>query len=161
MDKNKLGILNYKKLKQVEKEIISVKMKLLDTSINFNMSELNLEFLIRLHKFLFGDIYYESQLQPRNLTDEELLEISRIFYALANIGKIACCVDEKTVQALFVRLWDLQIFLDGNTRTLLAFLKLYIERYSLPVEMSKVDKISSSGRMFTLKRCQQKDVDNI
>ncbi|MBE6138270.1 MAG: hypothetical protein E7173_00815 [Firmicutes bacterium] len=155
---NKLGIINYERLEQIENKIVSVKIELLDENSNFNMTDLNLEFLIRIHKFLFGDIYYDDYLAPRTLNPDEFEKVHSIFELLVQIG--AFRQNLELIPELFIRLWEMQIFRDGNTRTLYAFLKIYVAGYQLPIEYKK-DLNISSGKSFVLNMCQQKIVDNI
>ena len=165
MIKNKLGILNINQLKEVEKEIIAIKIKLLDERITFNMSDLNLDFLIKIHQFLFCDIYYDDDIQTRYLDKEDLIKIEKIFKLLVDIGVSSLwdngSLDLDMIQDLFIELWEMQIFCDGNTRTLLAFLKIYIGYYCLPIKINDMEQISSCSKMFVLRKCQQKTVDNI
>lgn len=161
MIKNKLGVRNYEHLAQVEKEIVSTKIKLLDDRITFNIDELNLEFLVRIHKFLFGDIYDEEYTTTRQVTNKELKDLNNIFTQLMKLGIVGENIDLQLLESLFVKLWYYQLFYDGNTRTLLAFLKIYIEYYQLPVEYKTDLEINSDPKIFKLKRRQQKRVDSI
>lgn len=161
MIENKLGVRSYEQLAQIEKEIISVKVKLLDDKITFNMDDLNLEFLVRVHKFLFSDIYEDKYLKIRKMSEEEYKEIDLIFKQLIRLGVYGAEINLKLLESLFIKLWKYQLFYDGNTRTILAFLKLYIEYYRLPIEYNYDLKIESGPKVFKLKRCQQKTVDNI
>jgi len=158
MIRNKLGVRNYEQMRQIEKDIVSTKIKLLDDRITFNMNELNLEFLVRIHKFLFGDLYYDDYTEPRKLTSDELKKINNIFEVLVEIG--VSMENLNLLTDLFITLWDMQIFSDGNTRTLCAFLKIYMAYYQLPLEYSINSEIKSSDKVFKI-GCQQKIVDNI
>ena len=151
MIENKLGIRNYSQLEKVEREIITAKIKLLDDYITFNMDTLNLEFLMRIHHFLFEDIYDKKDLEMRNISDYEQKELNRIFDLLMDLGLQGVNIDIKLTERLFKRLWYLQLFGDGNTRTLLAFLKLYIEYYRLPLQCNIDIDIKSSEKVFTIK----------
>ena len=126
---NKLG-LSDAKLLHVEKEIVKTKLNLLDEYFVFTDNIFELKFLEQLHNFLFGDLYYEEKLNLRQLSKEEKEKINILF----NIIREVCLNEEmskqKLIEALAI-LWDLQIFKDGNTRTLLGYLSILNQAFLL------------------------------
>ena len=156
MVENKLGIRNYSKLQMIEKELVSTKIKLLDEQVTFNMETLNLEFLIKLHYFLFGDIYFQKDLEIRTITDLEYKKLNKLFELLVQMGLEGIDIKYKSLEIILKKIWELQLFGDGNTRTVLAFLKLYIKYYNLPLEFDFDVDIKFSEKIFVLRKCQQK-----
>lgn len=104
MIKNKLGIRSYSEMIEIEKEIVSTKIALLDDRITFNMEDLNLEFLVRIHKFLFGDIYDEEYTNTRMVKEDELKDIDYVFKKLMRLGVNSEKIDLKALEFLLVKL---------------------------------------------------------
>lgn len=135
--KNKLG-LSDNKLLYVERKLVNAKLNLLDEEFIFDNNIFSLEFLKKIHIFLFGDIYYEEYLGLRNLSKEEIKYIDTL---LDSINKI-CINNYKCIEILLetlVKLWELQIFKDGNTRTLLGYLSILNQAFilNLNIDLNK------------------------
>lgn len=127
--RNKLG-LNLDKLLDVEKKIVNTKLNALDETFTFNEEKLNLDYLLKLNTFLFEDLYYEEDLGFRTISEEEKNEINAILRKIVSI----CINDPENIKGiidLIIDIWDLQPFLNGNTRTLVAFLKVLDCGFSL------------------------------
>lgn len=145
---NKLGINEYK-LNDIEKQIIKLKLDLIDYYFTFNNEQLDFKFLNDLHEFLFGDFYFDSQLGTRKIEipEEELIE--EILIKLNYL----CLGGEKNIEeilSLLKELWKMQPFILGNTRTLVAFLKIINNIYLLGLEIDSDIKIKSCPKMFEL-----------
>lgn len=110
---------------------------------NFN-DVFNFKFLVFLHRYLFDGVIDEKFLNCRiELNDKEIEEINEIF------KKIKECLDNKDELSLLVStLWDMQLFYDGNKRTLLTYVKILINQYELNYEL--VSENSNGSRAFAL-----------
>lgn len=144
--KNKLGIDAYKLL-DIEKEIVSIKLNLLDDRFTFNKDNLDLDYLIELHKFLFGEFYYEEDLGLRLLTEKELKIIK------CKLNKILeICInnpnDIESIILLIEEIWHLQPFILGNTRTMIAYLKIIDKCFLLNQNVNVNVDITSKFSIF-------------
>lgn len=80
---------------------------------------------------MFGDIYFQEYLSVKGeITKEELNNTNLMLEQLISLTTLEN-TDLETLFAIFRGMWNLQLFLDGNIRTLLAYLKLYIECFNL------------------------------
>lgn len=156
MRKNKLGISNYGVLESVEKHIVSAKIQVLDNYITFNKDKLDLELLNSIHRFLFEDIYYEEDIRLRKIDNYDLKSINYVFELLNKLGLQGQNIDVHLISEIFKYLWDCQLFYDGNTRTLIAFLKLYIKYYQLPIEYDFNKDIHSCRSIFDVENFNKK-----
>ena len=138
--RNKLGLTN-QKLFSVEKVIVNTKLNLLDEEFVFNNDIFSLEYLRQLHLFLFSDLYYEEDLTFRDLKGEEI----RYIEVLLNLIKEFCISEngsEMLIETL-TKLWKLQIFKDGNTRTLLGYLSILNKVFILNLNIDLNKEINS------------------
>lgn len=130
---NKLGI-SEQKMDTLERKIVAVKLENLDETITFNCKRLDLEYLIKLHKYLFNDLYTDDLTDTRHLTDEEKELINKMLHMVNQI-----CINEpasiKKIIDLLHEIWCLQPFLDGNTRTLIGYLIMLKECYYLDIPL--------------------------
>lgn len=147
---NKLGI-SESKMEIVESELIKLKLKLLDLNFTFNKDKLDFNYLIKLNNFLFDDIYYSSDIGIRNL-DKTEIDIIEIYLDKINKLCIEDNVNIKEILELIKKIWFLQPFKEGNTRTLYAFLKILNDAFSLKFEIDINLNISSSPKMFDVKK---------
>ena len=142
--KNKLGV-SYTKLIQIETEIVNLKLNLLDEYFTFNENIFSLKYLRKLHKFLFSDLYENIDVETRELNDIEKDYIRDILISLENI-----CIKEPIeidkVLQMILKLWDFQIFKDGNTRTMLAYLKVINRAFLLNLDIDLNSVISNQDR---------------
>lgn len=139
--KNKLGV-SYTKLIQIETEIVNLKLNLLDEYFTFNENIFSLKYLRKLHKFLFSDLYENIDVETRELNDIEKDYIRDILISLENI-----CIKEPIeidkILQMILKLWDFQIFKDGNTRTMLAYLKVINMAFILDLDIDLNSVISN------------------
>lgn len=139
--KNKLGV-SYTKLIQIETEIVNLKLNLLDEYFTFNENIFSLKYLRKLHKFLFSDLYENIDVETRELNDIEKDYIRDILISLENI-----CIKEPIeidkILQMILKLWDFQIFKDGNTRTMLAYLKVINRAFLLNLDIDLNSVISN------------------
>lgn len=136
--KNKLGITKYEELKDAEKDIVFARLIDIDT-VKID-SKYNTDFLKRIHKHMFGDIFewagefrtipiYKTEVvipglsleysQPKNIEvdlNNALKELNNIRWDGKSVDEISEILTEK-----LAKLWRVHPFRDGNTRTTLAF----------------------------------------
>ncbi|MBQ2946627.1 MAG: hypothetical protein IJE04_02080 [Bacilli bacterium] len=146
---NKLG-LNEERMLSVEKIIVNTKLNLLDEEFLFNNDIFSLEYIRQMHIFLFGDLYYERDLTFRELSNEEIKYIE----VLLNSIKQICINKYDCVEILLetlVRLWELQIFKDGNTRTLLGYLSILNKAFILNLDIDLNKEIKSRASELYVK----------
>lgn len=119
---NKLGLKD-SMLEMFERDIVNYKISLLDEYVTFNEDYLGLEYLKKLHNFLFADLYdYAGCLAKRVNNKCEAEHILKRMTALMN------CIDEEGVldiiNSSIKEIQDMQLFNDGNSRTIYAFTKV-------------------------------------
>lgn len=127
--KNNLGITNNEKIEKIEYYLFNIKYHLIDYSFTFNEDNLfSIQYLEKLHFFLFGDIYSKEICEIRN--KELINEADNI------LNKIKDAVLYNDVEELcnqIFKLWELQLFPDGNTRTILCLLKVASKYYDFNI----------------------------
>lgn len=146
--KNKIGVNEYKLL-EIEREIVNIKLNLIDEYFTFNEENFNFEYLKKLNDFLFSDFYYKEELGTRKMTKEEenLIEfyLRKIIYISINN-----CKDKQQILKLIQNIWHLQPFTVGNTRTLIAYLKILNSAFLLGLDVDVNQEIASSPSIFNL-----------
>lgn len=124
---NKLGLDEWK-LEEVERKIVSLKLNLLDDLYTFNEDAFNPSYLLKLNEFLFGDVHDDIGYRTK--------EHSGIISSY--LGRIIDICIEKNKQELLKALeemWSIQPFKYGNTRTLIAFVKILDKAYDLGINV--------------------------
>lgn len=125
--KNKLGISDDIQLKNLEYKVTNFKHRLIDEYFSFNEDSIfSLNYLEKLHIFLFSDLYDEEDCKIKSTVSQdskekvkcELDKLKTLAYDRNNIN-------QESISNCIYNIWEEQIFLDGNTRTLRAFLKIY------------------------------------
>ena len=143
--RNKLGIKTEKKLDVVEAEQSRANMMLL---YERGFSDFSPAGLCEIHRFLFGDIYdWAGQYRIMNIEKaERLLGGRSVWYSNDNdIDRDLCaafsviedydwdqCSREEfvsTLARLFPRIWQVHPFREGNTRTVVMLMTLFVERH--------------------------------
>lgn len=164
VQRNKLGITDVFQLEEVENTIVAVKLGLLDETITFGQQQLDLEYLQKLHEFLFGDIYYDSDLKLRSsYKSEELVKIEHGLMRLHEAGQRQE-IDSKALSDACSNLWRLQLFHDGNARTVWGFMKTFIDYHALPYRaVMSSDEVIRLGEnyataIFQLKPREKKSI---
>ena len=146
--KNKIGISEFR-LVEIEKQIVKTKLNLIDEYCTFNEEKIEFEYLKKLNTFLFGDLYYKEDIGIRKIskTEKELINqyLSKLIY-LCKYKK-----DSKNEMLdIMKKIWELQPFKIGNTRTLLAYLKVLNNAFLLDLDINLNMEIISSPSMFNL-----------
>lgn len=146
---NKIGINEYR-LSDIEKQIVNLKLNILDETFTFNEEEFNLNYLIKLNKFLFNDFYFENEVGTRNIDDIERLFIEKKLKLITNLC-ISSSEDIEKILVLVTEIWNIQPFIVGNTRTMIAFLKVLNQAFLLDLDMDLNKEIISDPNTFKLK----------
>lgn len=142
---NKLGLCDLKLL-DLEKNIVNLKLNLLDDYFTFNSNLFELEYLQNLHNYLFSDLYYEEQLKIRELSEKEKKYIQKLLKNIYNE-----CIENKNTNKILEHIcdvWYLQLFPDGNTRTLFAYLKVINDAFLLDLDIDFDKEIKSGSNIF-------------
>ena len=143
--KNKLGIKNEKTLDLIEAEQSRVNMMLLYEKGFSNFTPAG---LCEIHRFLFGDIYeWAGQYRIINIEKPEKLlggrsvwysndeqiegDLEEAFESISNFNWDNCSRKEfvSALAYLFPAVWQVHPFREGNTRTLVLFLTLFVEAH--------------------------------
>lgn len=159
--KNKLGITDYQELKQAETDIGYVKL------INANQElheECTPEFLKRVHKHIFGDIFewageyrtvplYKTELvipglsleyaKPKDIDiklNAEMKKMKQFDWSEKNIDEIT-----KNFSGFIAKMWRVHPFRDGNTRAILTFSSIFAKQHGFEMDMSSL--VNHLGRV--------------
>lgn len=144
--RNKLGISDFQ-TQNIEKKIIQKKLEVLDEWFTFDCKKLDFEYLKKLHEFLFCEFYYEEDLGTRVMEENEGNIIDNYLNELIN----SCITDSKDNDHIFniiSEIWNLQPFIVGNTRTLIAYLKVINCCFLLGLDIDANMNIESSPKIF-------------
>lgn len=141
---SKIGVSEYK-LDTYEYNSVKFKLSQLDEEFTFNEPTLNYNFLVKLNKFLFEDIYGFKTLENKNIKNNDIEEINSIF---DNI--IYSCIDKNYSELLknIINLWEKQVLIIGNTRTLIGLLIIINLGYKLDLTIDSNINIVSSENIF-------------
>lgn len=120
---NRLGILNSEKLKVIEYYLFNIKYHIIDENYTFNETDMfNVKYLEKIHIFLFSDVYGEEECKIRKEFEKSLIESTN--QSLINIKYMLYNHETANLKHEIYNIWQNQIFHDGNTRTLLCYLKI-------------------------------------
>lgn len=143
---NKLGISDWN-FESIERKIVNLKLNIIDENFTFNKKQLNFNYLISLNRFLFGDFYYERDLGIRDMHPREI-ECINIY--LKSIEEI-CLKNFYSIDSLLNilrKIWLMQPFKVGNTRTLVAYLKVISLCFRLDINVNVNKEIKSDSKEF-------------
>lgn len=130
---NRIGINNNDELKMIEYKISNFKHRLINENFLFNEETIfSVEYLEKLHKFLFEDIYSDYHCKIRDDISE--IRKNKIQEILNKIHLLVFDMNKEDLANCIYYIWKEQIFYDGNTRTLRAFLKVYCMGYNIEIE---------------------------
>lgn len=149
--KNKLGITDYKKLKNAEADIGFV--KLIDIEL-VHTGDFDSKQICNIHKHIFEDIFdWAGEYRTVPVYKEEIV-IPGLSLEYEKPEKIGISLKEKLnkldktkwktlttkqISMEFARklalLWKVHPFRDGNTRTTLAFADLYAKEHGFPLDI--------------------------
>lgn len=112
------------------KKLIREKLEFLDEYSTFNCDKYDSKYLLKLNKFLFGDIY-----DNLNYRFEEYRKMVDNYLSII----INECIGNKNLDVIFSNLesiWHIQPFEVGNTRTIVAFIKVINQSFLLGLDMN-------------------------
>jgi fido (protein-threonine AMPylation protein) len=122
---NKLGLDDFE-LESLQDKLYELKLSLLSDKMTFNSDGFNLKYLKGLHDYLFGDTLYNADKLSKRIDNEDEIDkkISDI------VDMISYQVDIELVKEAIDDLINMQIFDDGNNRTINAFFRNIIISYN-------------------------------
>ena len=147
--KNKLRVTEYY-YNDIEKNLVNFKMKLLDDKFTFNSDIFSFKYIIKLHEFLFDDLFDEQISGVRKLNKIEIDYFNQILFELKKVISIYP-LDINYTLLLVEKIWHFQPFIVGNTRTMFAYLKILNNRFQLNININENMEIKSCSDMFKLK----------
>lgn len=121
---NKLGIDDIE-LESIQDKLYELKISLLSDKMTFNSNGFNLKYLIGLHDYLFGDTIYDADKVSKRIDNSE--EVDKLISDIVDM--ISYQVDIEMVRDSISDLINMQIFDDGNNRTISAFIRNIIMSY--------------------------------
>lgn len=147
--KNNLGITSERKLKQAESDFAVVRISEI---LKEDYFEPTVEYFKSLHKYIFGDvypfagtfrniqIYREERILARlsvNYAQPKDIEsnLTSIFDRIRNTDFYSLNTEEKIeyISNVIVDIWQTHAYREGNTRTVLIFLRQMINSYGLTI----------------------------
>lgn len=134
-------------MQDVEKKLINFKLNLLDETYTFNCDLFSVNYLISLHKFLFQDIYEHDYLGLITIND---VEYDYLEILLKDLETLCRNKDIDKILNMIEAIWHYQPFIIGNTRTMIAYLKIINECFLLDIPVDVNSSIESSPKMFKL-----------
>lgn len=141
---NKIGIKNYNEIKQIEYYLFNIKYNMINDNYTFKETEIfNVNYLEKIHIFLFIDLYEIEKCKIRKSVSEN--DISFINRKLLEIKESLLNQDYKKIQMNIYDIWERQLFYDGNTRTILCFLKILSQKYCLNVEYDFIKDVNKDS----------------
>lgn len=150
---NKLGISD-DEMMQIEDTIIKQKMSILSEKFTFNMDQYNVEYLRRLHAFLFSDLYFDTTTFRSGITDKDLNDTNKL---MLRINRDAIeyynSHDEKVINRMLDKMetiCDMQLFKDGNNRTLIAYFTILSSAFQLPIEFNPKNALNAKISDFSV-----------
>ncbi|MGN1129948.1 MAG: Fic/DOC family protein [Ruminococcus sp.] len=143
--KNRLGITDETALDKAESMMVRTRMALL---YNSSFSDFSAIGICKLHKILFGDVYdWAGKYREINIQKRERILVGKsVWYSnwdtidrdLNKIWNMINAVDwqslnqetfAKKVAQLFSAIWQVHPFREGNTRTTVMLIALFVEHY--------------------------------
>ena len=143
--KNKLGITDDKELDEAESGLARTHMSIL---YNSGFSDFSAQGFCEIHKKLFGDVYeWAGQYRSINIQKREpLLAGKSVWYSNwdtidsdlksawkkideVDFGRLSHDDFAKAIARLFPAIWQVHPFREGNTRTTVMMIALFVEHY--------------------------------
>lgn len=130
--KNNLGLTNSNKIKEIEYYLFNTKYHIIDENYTFNEDNFfSTNYLEKIHIFLFNDIYEIEDCKIREkISENQIIEINE---KLQLLKQKLIYEDFEGIKEIIYYIWEKQIFYDGNTRTILCFLKILSNVFNLKV----------------------------
>ena len=144
MLKNKLGLKKTSQIIKIEYYIFNIKYHLINSDYTFNEpDEFSIKFLEKIHIFLFNDIYELDECKIRKTIEPKSLNFVNL--KLKELKEAVENEDYETIRKNIYDIWERQIFCDGNTRTILCFLKIMKEKYNINVNYDFKEDINKDN----------------
>ena len=140
---NKLGLSDFKII-DVEKKIVNLKLNLIDEYFTFNERKLNFNYLEKINKFLFSDIYESIEVK------EDVKNIINNYLGIITDMLMEDKENITSVLDIIKNIWFLQPFVGGNTRTLIAYLIILNKAFDLGLHIDLNKEIESGVNTFDL-----------
>ena len=143
---NKLGLDN-DAIVEVEEKLVEYKSKLVDYRFTFDVDNFGIIYLLRLHEFLFGDLYFEAGKMSERYKDSDKGHFEKEIKTIVSL--IGSKSDVTHIADLINDLIDEQIFDDGNSRTIHLFFDNVINCYFAKEDdyvKALKEEIKKSGR---------------
>lgn len=120
--------------KRVE-NLIKYKIDMLDEEVTFGKSTYDAEYLVKLHEFLYGNVYEWAGQIRNGITEKDIEEINNAIETLVILSQcfVSDLYDEYLETIDYLKY--MQMFKDGNKRTIYAFVKQLICAYRMPLEL--------------------------
>ena len=105
-------------------------MNIISSNFTFNEEELKLEYIKKLHSFLFGDIYYNAGNFSNRINTKIIMMANKIIDDIydmleyINYDEVKEMIENKIKELI-----GLQLFDDGNNRVIMCYYNLLIGPY--------------------------------
>ena len=130
---NNIGITNEIEIRKIEYYLFNTKYHIIDESYTFNESNIfSIDYLEKIHIFLFNDLYDIEDCKIRKEKKEELVE--KVNIILEKIRDMLYFNETDGLKEEIYNIWKEQIFYDGNTRTILCYLKIISKIFSFNMD---------------------------
>lgn len=159
--KNKLGICDSKLLEEKERKIAG--LRYIELFQNIPKGEMNFNYLLKIHKFLFQDIYtWAGKIRTVDIAKGNMFCNSRFIYSNAteifNNLKKEHFLQDLSANELYVKMAyyfseinALHPFREGNGRTQRAYFSILAQRLGYYLDFSEIsqgDMIKASSQSF-------------
>lgn len=139
---NKLGIDEYKSEK-ISNQIVEFKTNLIDEYFTFECNSMDIKYLQKMHEFLFGDVLHEAGKIRTVYTKEEIEEYNKILLCVNDMIIYKPFFDQQLFEDSIILLLDAQLFVDGNKRTIKAYVKQLLNfSFINETEYNEIEKYS-------------------
>lgn len=129
---NKLGIKDIYLIKKIEYYLFNIKYHIIHADYTFKETDIfDSNYLEKIHIFLFNDIYDIDKCKIRKSVPKE--DIDFVNEKLKELENLLQEENYKKIRTNIYDIWERQLFYDGNTRTILCFLKILSEKYNLNI----------------------------
>jgi len=150
--KNLLGITDYEKLNQAERDIGFIKLANIDSTFS---PKFDRKFIQSIHKHIFSDIFsWAGEFRTVPIYKEEIVipalsleycdyrnipeQLDKCLAEFNDINWSSLDLDAKsqTFTKLLAKLWRIHPFRDGNTRTTMSFASLFAKEHDFPMDFN-------------------------
>lgn len=146
---NKLNITDGNQLKLAEADIVATKIAMILENNEFAFDK---NYFKKIHEFLFGDIYdFAGKTRKINIEKAEPVlgglsvtfsdkdkidnELDLLFREEVNYEDIPRDKIVPMITNFMIKLWRIHTFREGNTRTLMVFMKKYLDKLNIKLNV--------------------------